>query len=123
MQPCTSLPVSFTHHVSRIILRNLLSSVLASHPNLPITHCFRRSPFNPALVASSQSSFARAASSLRADFPGPSFGPCRFTSLTRCSFVTAPHFKSLFGSKLQYFGIMITVPYGVTFTVNFNNNG
>src|ERR1043166_9338330 len=98
MQPCNSLPVSFTHHVSRIILRNLLSSVLASHPNLPITHCFRRSPFNPALVASS----------LRADFPGLSFGPCRFTSLTRCSLVTAPHFKSLFGSKLQYFGIMIT---------------
>ena len=115
---CFSLqPLAFS------ILLNLLSSVLASQPSLPITHCFRLSPFKPALDASSHNALPRSASDRLADLPALNFGPCRFTSRIRCNLVTAPHFKSRFGSKLQYFGTITIVPHGVTFTVNFSNNG
>jgi len=102
---------------------NRESSVLASHPSRPITHCVRRSPFNPARVACCHNSAARAASSSRATRPGLNFGPCLCTPLIRCSLVIAPHFKSRFGSKLQYRGTSIIVLNGVKFTLNFNNNG
>src|SRR5712664_2168561 len=117
---CSMFDASFTPFYN---LLNLLSSVLTSQPNRSITHSFRPSPFNPAFVASRQSRLAAAACSCRAARLGLNFGPCRNTSLIRCSFVTAPHFKSRFGSKLQYRGTSIIVLNGVRFTLNFNNNG
>jgi hypothetical protein len=104
-------------------LLNLLSSVLASQPSRSITHSFRPSPFHPAFVASRHNRLANAASVCRAARLGLNFGPCRRTSRILCNFVTAPHFKSRFGSKLQYRGTSIIVLNGVKFTLNFNNNG
>jgi hypothetical protein len=104
-------------------LLNLLSSVLTSQPSRSITHSFRPSPFNPALVASRHSRLAAAASVCRAARLALNFGPCRCTSLIRCNFVTAPHFKSRFGSKLQNRGTSIIVLNGVKFTLNFSSNG